>query len=457
MIKRIATITFCSIMILAMSMPTAFMAARSKSSSNRTYRNNQYWGRGGVTDKKLRWAKKKSYSGIGHCDGYVRKTVNRYYKIRHNFNNRGVRSLKNELERYSYKHYYRNRGQKKNARPGDIVVFYTGKNGHGTAYHIAVMGTNGKLHHATSRGGVIYRYSINTMLAGRSGGDGYSVEIIRMIHKNKASTYGSMKLRLVTTDRKFVSQNKDVYSMKGAKFKVINSKGHTAATITFGNKTSGKYYVVRSRKLMPGTYRLKQVKAAKNFGKRARTFRFRVTSQHKTYLTVRMTPKYSKDNIRLDTLTGSEKTDAQMNGAEYKVSWYSTNSSSAAGTTEKASLSWTVKPVKDADGNWVISTSKSSLVSGSPHYVDGSSSTHFVYPAGYITIEQTKAPDGEEPDSTVYKVHITRVNGKLTPVLEKVEAENAADTETGTSDDADSTSDQSSDTADSADTTDNAA
>ncbi|MGI6211773.1 MAG: hypothetical protein ACOYJJ_04270 [Anaerovoracaceae bacterium] len=112
-----------------------------------------------------------------------------------------------------------------------------------------------------------------------------------------------------------------------------------------------------------------------------------------------------------------------MNGAEYKVSWYSTNSSCAVGTTSR----------------------------------------HFVYSAGYITIEQTKAPDGEELDSTVYKIHITKVNGKLTPVLVTSRVEYVIDTETGISDTAQSCdttgriSDQSCDTSDSAVTADNAA
>ena len=93
-------------------------------------------------------------------------------------------------------------------------------------------------------------------------------------------------------------------------------------------------------------------------------------------------------------------------GAEFLVCHYATQ------TDTTPTRSWTIKT--DSTGKAKLDASH--LVSGSNFFIDAATNKAGL-PAGIVTIQETKAPDGYVRDSTVYRYTITDTGGSLSSTI----------------------------------------
>lgn len=204
-----------------------------------------------------------------------------------------------------------------------------------------------------------------------------------------------------------ITNGNNCYSLEGAVYGVYSNSACTDQKATLTTNANGKAGTV---KLNAGTYYVKEITAPKGYLLDTTVYPVNVTTNNTASSPVRLSVKDTPGNDpirmmlqKLDIETGeaSEK----LAGAEYTLKYYDVSSETDIQGKSPKSI-WVMK----TDDGGKIRLNDSYKVSGDELYkINGIA----VLPLGYITIQETKAPDGYLLDDTVYVCSTSLNNGVI--------------------------------------------
>ncbi|MCQ4794141.1 VaFE repeat-containing surface-anchored protein [Anaerofustis stercorihominis] len=186
-----------------------------------------------------------------------------------------------------------------------------------------------------------------------------------------------------------ITQGNPNYSLKGAKYGIYKS-GTLVETLT----TDAKGYA-KSGELLEGNYTIKEISSSKGFALDTKGYNVNVTADKTIATAVKEVPQNNPMNLVLEKIDAeTQKHEAQgkatLEGAEFKVEFYSVSSGQAE--AEEPDRTWIFKT--DMEGK--IRFDKEHLVSGDKFFYQSDGKT-ICLPLGKVVITETKAPEGYLP------------------------------------------------------------
>ena len=213
-------------------------------------------------------------------------------------------------------------------------------------------------------------------------------------------TYGDLAIQKKSGNPSITNGN-DCYSLKGAVYGIYRD-GSLVKKLTLN--ASG---FAKATDLEVDTYQVKEITAPKGYALDKKTYTITVKEDQTVTVTSTDMPQNDPAGVLLqkfDSETGESipQGDGSLAGAEYTVKFYT-------------DYYYTVDSLKGVNPTrtWIIKTdeygyarlSEQSLVSGDPFYY--SSSNRPTLPAGTVTIQETKAPEGYFLNEEIYIDQIT--------------------------------------------------
>lgn len=182
------------------------------------------------------------------------------------------------------------------------------------------------------------------------------------------------------------------YSLESAVYGVYSD---AACTQKIGELKTDANGNTKKLTLKPGKYYVKELTAPKGYLKDTKVYTANITAGQTSSLDVKDIPGNDPIGIllqKLDAETG--KASEKLAGAEYTIKYYDVTSEAGINTSVPKST-WVVK----TNNKGLAYLHDSFKVSGDEFYkINGVA----VLPLGYITIQETKAPDGYVLDDTIY-------------------------------------------------------
>lgn len=210
---------------------------------------------------------------------------------------------------------------------------------------------------------------------------------------------GSLNLLKTSANTEITSGNSN-YSLSGAVYGVYTDRSCTDRVATLTTTASGSSNTVD---ITAGQYYVKEITAPKGFALDTTVHSVTVTSGETA--TVRVTDYPQSDPVsiilgKIDAETTSDmpQGSASLEGAEFTVKYYDDKAALDAG---KAVRTWVLKT--NETGKTAMTDSLK--VSGDPFYKN--SNGYNTLPLGYITIQETKAPEGYLLNDEVFVRKIT--------------------------------------------------
>ena len=221
---------------------------------------------------------------------------------------------------------------------------------------------------------------------------------------------GTLSLSKQSADTTLTGGN-SCYDLSGAVYGVYKTEAAAnaaAAAGAVGSAAAGTLTTAASGgsnsvSLEAGTYYVREIKASKGYSADTANHRVTVTAGKASTVSSAEVPLGNPDGLRISKLnkaTGNTVLPPKysLEGAEYTVRFYA--AASASGT---AARTWVIKTVKTADGACIAALDDAHKVSGSgAPYGKAASTGMYLLPLGTITLQETKAPRGFQPDKTVY-------------------------------------------------------
>lgn len=198
-----------------------------------------------------------------------------------------------------------------------------------------------------------------------------------------------------------ITKGNSAYSLQGAKYGIYKSDGTLYETVT--TDANGK----ASCTLPYGTYTIKEVTASKGYALDEKKYEIKInsakSSQNVTEIPqtniIHMVLKKQDKDLKKD---GESQGEATLEGAQYKISYYSDYYKTAEALSGKqATRSWIVST--DMSGKAFLS--EDAKVSGDEFYLN--EKKQIVLPLGTVAIQEIKAPAGYVLDKTVFVRQIT--------------------------------------------------
>lgn len=190
------------------------------------------------------------------------------------------------------------------------------------------------------------------------------------------------------------------YSISGAKYGVYTDKSCKNKVATFTTTENGKSNKVE---LDAGRYYVKEITAPKGYALDTKVYTLDVESDKTT--TLKVTDKPQSDPVYIllgkidaETTKNMPQGSASLGGAEFTVKYYDTKDAMDAG---KASRLW----VLETDEEGFVALDDDYKISGDDFYY--MSNGDIAIPLGYITIQETKAPEGYLLNDEVFVRQIT--------------------------------------------------
>lgn len=210
---------------------------------------------------------------------------------------------------------------------------------------------------------------------------------------------GNLKLKKVSANTDITSGNSN-YSLKGAEYGVYTDRSCKDKVATLTTTASGSSNTVD---ITAGRYYVKEITAPKGYALDTTVHSVTVTAGKTA--TVRVTDYPQSDPVsiilgKIDAETTSDmpQGSASLEGAEFTVKYYDDKAALDAG---KAVRTWVLKT--NETGKTAMTDSLK--VSGDPFYKN--SNGYNTLPLGYITIQETKAPEGYLLNDEVFVRKIT--------------------------------------------------
>lgn len=227
---------------------------------------------------------------------------------------------------------------------------------------------------------------------------------------------GKAQVKKVSSKPEYTNGN-PLYSLKGAEYRVYDTKAHAEAKGSAGwlgsdsTMTTGANGVSNEVSLQPGTYWAIEYKAPAGFKLNEQAVKFTVTEGKTT--TVNVTDVWANDPfvIGIEKTAKDVRDEEEYNSLEetqFTVKYYN-GYYNASNLPDSATRTWVIHPIKSASGKYNATLDSAHLVSGDSFYTGNSGMA--TLPLGTVTIEETKAAKGFANDGTfggakVYIGHI---------------------------------------------------
>lgn len=199
-----------------------------------------------------------------------------------------------------------------------------------------------------------------------------------------------------TSSNPSITEGNNNYSIAGATYGVFADKNCTEQLATLTTDNSGNTEIVEVK---AGTVYVKELSAPLGYKLDKTVYSLNVEAGKTAVLEVSDIPKVTDSLIELfkiDMETGKSdpQGNASLEGAEFTWKYYD-GYYNKNNLPKQATRTWTTKTIAEKDGNgivhYVTSLAEKYRVSGDSFYMqDGKS----VLPAGTLTVEETKAPNG---------------------------------------------------------------
>ena len=205
----------------------------------------------------------------------------------------------------------------------------------------------------------------------------------------------------VASNKHLTDECKNMYSLKGAEYRVSKNKDGSGYLGSLTTDASGK---TNTLKLTPGTYYVREAKAPKGFALDPTVHTVNVVSGQTATVQSKDEPLFDPIGIVLQkTATdNSYLNKSNMSDAEFEIAYYNEMLDKVEGKTP--TRKWVLKTMKAQNGNYVSLLQDKYKVSGDAFYKSEKGS--IVIPRGTVTIREIKAPKGYKVDSKVYVTHV---------------------------------------------------
>lgn len=210
-----------------------------------------------------------------------------------------------------------------------------------------------------------------------------------------------------TSSNPSITDGNNNYSIAGAVYGVFTDKNCTEQLATLTTDNSGNTEIVEVK---AGTVYVKELSAPLGYKLDKAVYSLNVEAGKTAVLEVSDIPKVTDSLIELlkiDMETGKSdpQGNASLEGAEFTWKYYD-GYYNKNNLPKQATRIWTTKTIAEKDGNgivhYVTSLAEKYKVSGDSFYMqDGKS----VLPAGTLTVEETKAPNGYLLDGAYMQVN----------------------------------------------------
>lgn len=210
-----------------------------------------------------------------------------------------------------------------------------------------------------------------------------------------------------TSSNPSITDGNNNYSIAGATYGVFTDKNCTEQLATLTTDNSGHTEIVEVK---VGTVYVKELSAPLGYKLDKTVYSLNVEAGKTSVLKVSDIPKVTDTLIELfkiDMETGKAdpQGNASLEGAEFTWKYYD-GYYNKNNLPKQATRTWTTKTIAEKDGNgivhYVTSLAEKYRVSGDSFYMqDGKS----VLPAGTLTVEETKAPNGYLLDGAYMQVN----------------------------------------------------
>ena len=386
--KKLFIWLLCFVLFAGIAVPQGFHAEKAYAASEKAVATKTW----DEVERVLKTKLGTGYHEVGLCTGFLYWALKYAYGVDWG-DNSPVTELEEKLvEKGITKVAEGSSGTITSAmKPGDIIIFREG--GKGT--HCAILGDGGKLYHASTSSGVVYRPTLSEWMAypdASKNCDSYC------IYRGLNST-GSFSI-IKSSSNTDITKGNGCYSLKGAKYGLYQGSTLVGTLITDENGRASLDNIPY------GQYILKEIEASKGYAVDVATYNITVDSSaaiQKVSERPQGDPvaaviyKTDKDAHKTWSASNLPEGSAALEGAEYTVKYYDgyyASSTDLKNTTP--TRSWVIKTNK----NGKTMLTKKLLVKGDDFYY--SSSCAVTLPLGTVTIQETKAPTGYLLDDTIH-------------------------------------------------------
>lgn len=198
---------------------------------------------------------------------------------------------------------------------------------------------------------------------------------------------GELQIKKASASPELTDQN-DAYSLVGATYGLYRDQ---SCTDLAGQLVIGQDLSSQTLSLRPGTYYLKEISAPKGYALDTSSHAVTIVSDQKEVITMQDVPQMNPISV---ILTKQDQTTGErLAGAQFRLCFYFDD--------DKSQREW----ILETDANGQCGLKEEDKIAGDDFWLNAQNEP--ALPLGRLTIQEIKAPEGYQLDSTIYTQQIT--------------------------------------------------